>query len=371
MAGLEPGQAIRLRLHRLSCSKLRLRQRHGLTLLELLIVISVIGVLISLLLPAVQSAREQARRTQCRSNLMQQGIALHHYHQTHGLLPPGCVNGSEPVLHGETANPAQYRIGWVAQILPYLGHEAHYRQIDFLQPRYSFLSETAKQTLAAATTDAEALDATDAESQAPPGGMPPDGMSQAPPDPEQFFSGKIVFPWLSCPSFAGTTVNGRFGFIGNYGGCHASTETPIASDNDGLLYLNSSESLYRVPDGASQTILVGEHLSEPNGDGWMFGDRSTLRNGGTRFSRSVQLRNSRDSWETRTFGMSPDEMSEEDRAAWEADRQRVGGFGSMHTHVSVLLADGSVRSLSQQIRPDVLRRLCSRHDGEVLSAHEF
>jgi len=95
------------------------RHSHGFTLVELLVVIAIIGVLIALLLPAVQAAREAARRMQCANNLKQIGLALHAYHDNHSVLPFAC--GYPTVMAGT----------WVSAILPQLEQQQVYDMIDF------------------------------------------------------------------------------------------------------------------------------------------------------------------------------------------------------------------------------------------------
>jgi prepilin-type N-terminal cleavage/methylation domain-containing protein len=107
----------------------RLRRRSGFTLIELLVVIAIIAILIALLLPAVQQAREAARRTQCRNNLKQIGLALHNYEDTHRIFPPG---QRWLAFGGGTTNPiGRTGWGWSAFILPFMDQAPLYNRIDW------------------------------------------------------------------------------------------------------------------------------------------------------------------------------------------------------------------------------------------------
>ncbi len=102
---------------------------NGFTLIELLVVIAIIGVLVALLLPAVQAAREAARRIQCVNNLKQIGIALHNYHAAAGSFPVGFLYPTVPVP--ATTSPLQYRWSALAQMAPFLEQAGLFNALNF------------------------------------------------------------------------------------------------------------------------------------------------------------------------------------------------------------------------------------------------
>ena len=104
----------------------RLRQR-GFTLIELLVVIAIIAILIALLLPAVQQAREAARRSQCKNNLKQLGLALHNYHDTHGQFPMNCI--IQQLTWGQ--DHPDHKGSQMVKLLPFLDQAPLYNVCDF------------------------------------------------------------------------------------------------------------------------------------------------------------------------------------------------------------------------------------------------
>lgn len=116
----------------------KVRRWAAFTLIELLVVIAIIAVLIALLLPAVQQAREAARRSQCKNNLKQLGLALQNYHSTASIFPSNRTvrsdyDGPGPNPYGSGQGYKHGSIGWTAMLLPYIDQTPLYKQIDLTQ----------------------------------------------------------------------------------------------------------------------------------------------------------------------------------------------------------------------------------------------
>lgn len=318
------------------------RSPRGFTLIELLVVIAIIAILVALLLPAVQQAREAARRTQCKNNLKQLALATHNYHDAHNSFPLQATGS----LYGYSAQ---------AQLLPYHEQSALHGLIDFRQPLLvglpwnpqvnPALSAVAGRTLAVLLCPSESGD--------------------------PFFTDGFGYRWAG----------------GNYllnGGTGTGT-TYCSVQSDGLFWRGSNTRFRDVTDGTSNTVLMAEGL---------FGNRvpsaATLVNPQRQMKR-VSL--------GAACSVTGDQMLAATASAWDGRRASawisatgyqtlVHGFltpnsrmpdvihhgdvisGPRSQHVGgaqLSLCDGSVRFVSENVDAVVFRNIFGRGDGQVIS----
>jgi prepilin-type N-terminal cleavage/methylation domain-containing protein/prepilin-type processing-associated H-X9-DG protein len=209
--------------------------RTAFTLVELLVVIAVIGILVGLLLPAVQSAREAARRMQCQNNLKQIGLAIMNYESANRRLPMGW-NGMHDPMQGTT-----YRWSFLAAILPYLEQGNLHDDLNLSRTLY------------------------------PPGGGQP-------PRPEHVPMISTIISTYLCPSDHGNPVTGPSGVMDsaptNYSSCFGSGMNNVQDPSDvghfdqaanGMFSSGAWRRLADCLDGLSNTALVSESLLGPGG----------------------------------------------------------------------------------------------------------
>lgn len=195
-----------------------LQRRLGFTLIELLVVIAIIAILIALLLPAVQQAREAARRTQCKNGLKQLGIAMHNYHDVHLRFPPSMIFGPSPRTRWWS---------WNVMLLPHMDQAPVYNAMDL---------------------DIDGLFAPTASVN----------------DPYT----SLLLPVLQCPSdvsagvYESSGLSVRLGTT-NYLACRGSERYP-ARGNGIFPERNKSTRFQDITDGSSNTIMIGERPVEGN-----------------------------------------------------------------------------------------------------------
>lgn len=209
------------------------RRRPGFTLIELLVVIAIIGVLVSLLLPAVQAAREQARRTACMNNLKQMGLAMSSYIAEHGVFPPGYVSLYDSYAMQDTG-PGW---GWGAMLLPQLEQQPLYNQIQFN------VSIVDPSHLTVRTTPLAGF-------LCPSDVMPPTWTASY--GIVKYWRGKILSFEKPICDIASANYVGVFG-IGEPG-----------VDGEGVFFRNSAVGTRDVTDGLSTTLCVGERSTNLN-----------------------------------------------------------------------------------------------------------
>ena len=216
-----------------------MKRRSGFTLIELLVVIAIIAVLIALLLPAVQQAREAARRTQCKNNLKQLGLALHNYHDVANTFPPGWINRNTNGVAGTATFPGN-SWGWNAYLLPYMDQGNIYNQINFSIGFYGGYDST---------------------------GANVSGNGAPVPGPEQTRLSALICPssdgnklvYQKYSGFA-TSLGAPSHYAGVNGGAFFDPATPTGtiSAQGGTFGANSKVGLRDMTDGSSNCLIVGE-----------------------------------------------------------------------------------------------------------------
>jgi prepilin-type N-terminal cleavage/methylation domain-containing protein len=305
-------------------------KRRGFTLIELLVVIAIIAILIALLLPAVQQAREAARRTQCRNNMKQIGLAIHNYEASFTVLPPSSTSGfGRGAWNWPGAGPVDPTIhlhSFASLLLPYVDSANLYNNINYN------VSSLATQNRTAAAT---------------------------------------VLPFYRCPSYSGasfstdplyvTTVGSPNFAVRNYVAMGARTVVGLsgAVAAEGTMFPGSKTKFRDVTDGQSNTIFIAETREEKAAT-WIDGSSATVvarwfdpTNAAGGFAGNSSSINYK-TYFVNVYGPTAAIQQE-----YGPSSQHVGG--AHH-----LLGDGAVRFISENISVTIYDGLVTRNGGEVI-----
>ncbi len=217
----------------------RRRMRSAFTMVELLVVLAIIGILVSLLLPAVQSVREAARRMQCQNNLHQIGIALHNYHSAFRKFPPGGIEVRPEVRRGK-------QLAWSAFLLPFLEESAAYERVDF---SYAF-DHPVNEKVAATTIET-----------------------------------------YMCPSTTRVTPLSRGRGVTDYGGIYGERIVSTNTPPRGVMIHDQAIRFRDIIDGTTRTLMVSEDAGFPDGqwiNAWNLFDQAFSINRAPSFENDIR-----------------------------------------------------------------------------------
>jgi prepilin-type N-terminal cleavage/methylation domain-containing protein/prepilin-type processing-associated H-X9-DG protein len=325
-----------------------MRHRQGFTLIELLVVIVIIGVLIGLLVPAVQKVRSAAQRIQCSNNLKQLGLAAHNYHGVYKRFPSGVNLQIDPYYgqflvskFGPPPDP-NGSYSWNEALLPFLEQDNLYNSLVLNQlNQYGILA------------DSQYVNCVGPNS---PGGTPV----------SVFVCPADILPTLAVTTYTGDDGTlyyfGMSSYLGNAG--TVSMYWPGASQ-DGVFYLNSDVRIASITDGTSSTLLFGEryHL-DPTFD--QLAGSSLQTYGGWAWANVYSMEDHMGSSQAPINYLIPPGTTSDPTYYYQ--NTRLGAFGSGHTGgANFAFADASVHFLTNSTSLLVLQEFATRAGGETVA----